>query len=355
MGSTEMLLDGVSYVDRFGGGISRVQPGLDTIQEYRIETAGSGAQYDRPATIELVTRSGTNALPRRVFRDHPEQWRRPGCARAPGREHAGQVDPQRVRRMGRRSDRQKQDLLVLQPGISPAARAEFSRKPLFPPRPCGTAISATPMDTSGNPNHDLRSVHRQVRTEPGSAFPGNIIPPNRLNPKVIDVFKSVSPLPNGPNAGGNPWMESNFQTFYPRDHEYPNNDLQGRSGLLAKDSSVRPLHAVQTGKCSLRRPVRISAARGCKWHRHGSQDTIVHSVMARWTHVFTPDASERIPGIRPAFEQLQRNTRGRDQLGFESSGCRILSAPKAGHGMHRRRPTCSITAAGTETTTRRSS
>ena len=60
VGSTDILLDGMSYVDRFGGGISRVQPGLDTVQEYRIETAGLGAEFDRPATIELVTRSGTN-------------------------------------------------------------------------------------------------------------------------------------------------------------------------------------------------------------------------------------------------------------------------------------------------------
>src|SRR6185369_1323145 len=62
VGSTDMLLDGISYVDRFGGGISRVQPGLDTIQEFRIETAGSGAQFSRPATVEMVTRSGSNEL-----------------------------------------------------------------------------------------------------------------------------------------------------------------------------------------------------------------------------------------------------------------------------------------------------
>ncbi len=62
VGSTEMNLDGISYVDRFGGGMARVQPGLDTIQEFRIETAGSAAQYGRPATIELVTRSGTNEI-----------------------------------------------------------------------------------------------------------------------------------------------------------------------------------------------------------------------------------------------------------------------------------------------------
>ena len=62
VGSAEMLLDGISLVDRFGGGMSRVQPGLDTIQEFRIETAGSGAQYSRPATVSLVTKSGTNEI-----------------------------------------------------------------------------------------------------------------------------------------------------------------------------------------------------------------------------------------------------------------------------------------------------
>jgi len=42
-----MLLDGLSIVDRFGGGIERVQPGLDTVQEFRIETNGSNARYAR--------------------------------------------------------------------------------------------------------------------------------------------------------------------------------------------------------------------------------------------------------------------------------------------------------------------
>src|SRR5260370_481495 len=73
VGSTEMNLDGISYVDRFGGGMARVQPGLDTIQEFRTETAGLAAQYGRPAPIELVTRSGTNQIHGagfEVFRDN---------------------------------------------------------------------------------------------------------------------------------------------------------------------------------------------------------------------------------------------------------------------------------------------
>ena len=36
-------------------------------QEFRIETAGSGAQFSRPATIELVSRSGSNELHGALF------------------------------------------------------------------------------------------------------------------------------------------------------------------------------------------------------------------------------------------------------------------------------------------------
>ncbi|MEZ5361764.1 MAG: carboxypeptidase-like regulatory domain-containing protein [Bryobacterales bacterium] len=70
VGSTEMLLDGVSLVDRFGGGMARVQPGLDTVQEFRIETIGSSARYSRPATVTLVTRSGTNEFHGSTFWTH---------------------------------------------------------------------------------------------------------------------------------------------------------------------------------------------------------------------------------------------------------------------------------------------
>jgi hypothetical protein len=62
VGSLDINLDGVTQVDRFGGGIVRVQPGIDTIQEFRIETVGSDARYDQPATVVMATRSGTNQL-----------------------------------------------------------------------------------------------------------------------------------------------------------------------------------------------------------------------------------------------------------------------------------------------------
>lgn len=71
VGSAEILLDGVSIVNRFGGGLrAQVQPGLDTIQEFRIETSGSSAQYDRPATVILSTKSGTNDFHGSLFETH---------------------------------------------------------------------------------------------------------------------------------------------------------------------------------------------------------------------------------------------------------------------------------------------
>ncbi len=70
VGSLEITLDGVSLVDRFGGGIARVQPGLDTVQEFRVETVGSDARYSRPATVTLATRSGTNEFHGTAFETH---------------------------------------------------------------------------------------------------------------------------------------------------------------------------------------------------------------------------------------------------------------------------------------------
>ena len=70
VGAAEMLLDGGSIVDYYSGGLGRAQPGLETIQEFRIETVGSSAQFSRPATISLVTKSGTNAFHGSVFETH---------------------------------------------------------------------------------------------------------------------------------------------------------------------------------------------------------------------------------------------------------------------------------------------
>ena len=67
-GSGEMLLDGAAMGDRFWGYTSgRRPPGLDTIQEFKVETNNSSAKYTRPTTVILSTKSGTNSLHGALF------------------------------------------------------------------------------------------------------------------------------------------------------------------------------------------------------------------------------------------------------------------------------------------------
>jgi hypothetical protein len=63
----ELLQDGVNLQDRNTGAIQSRPPGLDTIQEFRVETAVSSAKLTRPASAILITRSGTNQLHGSLF------------------------------------------------------------------------------------------------------------------------------------------------------------------------------------------------------------------------------------------------------------------------------------------------
>ncbi len=62
VGALDINMDGASMVNRFSGGLVTVQPGIETIQEFRVETVGSDARYDQPATVVMASRSGTNQI-----------------------------------------------------------------------------------------------------------------------------------------------------------------------------------------------------------------------------------------------------------------------------------------------------
>jgi len=54
-GSHELVLDGAALTDRLWGGTVRRQPGLDTIQEFKVENNSSSAKFTRPTTCLLYT------------------------------------------------------------------------------------------------------------------------------------------------------------------------------------------------------------------------------------------------------------------------------------------------------------
>src|SRR5262249_7956570 len=58
----EFVQDGVVRDDRNTGNIQSRPPGLDTVQEFRVETNNSSAKLDRPANAIMSTIAGTNVV-----------------------------------------------------------------------------------------------------------------------------------------------------------------------------------------------------------------------------------------------------------------------------------------------------
>jgi hypothetical protein len=92
-GSTEFVLDGAATTDRLMGGVFRRPAGLDTIQEFKVETNVSSARLARPTTVILSTKSGTNELHGSAFHTH----RNNGIGKARTRTDFYDKPPQLVR------------------------------------------------------------------------------------------------------------------------------------------------------------------------------------------------------------------------------------------------------------------
>ncbi|MGB9605932.1 MAG: carboxypeptidase-like regulatory domain-containing protein, partial [Bryobacteraceae bacterium] len=66
--SFEMVLDGAALADRYSWHtVTPRQPGLDSVQEFRVENNASSAKFSRPTTIVVTTRGGTNQLHGSLF------------------------------------------------------------------------------------------------------------------------------------------------------------------------------------------------------------------------------------------------------------------------------------------------
>ncbi len=286
VGSTEMLLDGMSYVDRFGGGISRVQPGLDTVQEYRVETAGSGAAFDRPATIELVTRSGTNQFHGGAFETLRDNY---GglVARA---VQDGNTPAKLIRNefggfVGGPIIKNKTFFFYDQELLK--QRSDVFAQTAVPTAAMWGGDFSNITDTSGD-KFTIYNPYSTTATGSRAPFPNNVIPTNLLNQQVLNGFRSVTPLPSGPNASANPWIAYNYQTYYPQNTN--TDSITGRFDQVfsQKDNlSVRFTRSafdyIQTGGQYGFPPPGQSNSTGS-----ASKKSTVYNITAHYTHVFTP-------------------------------------------------------------------
>lgn len=289
VGATEMLLDGVSLVDRFGGGISRVQPGLDTVNEFRIETSGSQAQYSRPATVTLVTKSGTNQFHGSIFETHRNNA---AGLRARQRQN-GDTSPKLIRNEygasaggpvlipGLYNGKDKTFWFFAYEGLK--QRESVFYRDVVPTADMWNGNFDNLLDAQGRKTN----IYDPLTTDASGVrqqFPGNIIPQSRQSP-FFKAMQSVTPLPTN---NINPYVDSNFDAVYPLidntykitargDHRFSTNDtLMGRFTIANRGYS-------QAGGLYGAPPVGMENPYGS-----GRQDSRLYSVSTQYTHVFTP-------------------------------------------------------------------
>ncbi|MGH9630531.1 MAG: TonB-dependent receptor domain-containing protein, partial [Bryobacteraceae bacterium] len=318
VGSADMLLDGISMVNRFGGGIVQVQPGLDTVQEYRIETAGSGAQYSRPSTITVLTKSGTNEIHGAAFETHRNNF---GGLRARARQDFFDKPPQLIRNefgvsAGGPIIRNKTFWFGAYEGLR-QRQSEFARTAAPT-----DAIWNGDFSTAMTANREPIVIYDPLSTGPNGErqpFTGNIIPQNRIS-QFASVMRGVSAAPAGPNAAGNPWIESNFETFYPRTRDSNTFTIKGDHVFSEKDNLSGRLTrswakgATYGGVYGFPPPGSDNAG------GTSLQDTKIYNIFARWNHVFTPtflnEFQASVDRSANHAGTLADNTEWATQLGF---------------------------------------
>lgn len=289
VGATEMLLDGVSLVDRFGGGISRVQPGLDTVNEFRIETAGSQAQYSRPATVTLVTKSGTNDFHGSIFETHRNNA---GGLRARQRQD-GNTSPKLIRNEYGVSaggpvripklynGRDKTFWFFAYEGLR--QRQQVFYRTAVPTLDMWNGNFNNLVDAQGRKTaiYDPLTTDAQGRRQ---QFANNIIPENRLSP-FYRRMREITPLPTN---NINPYVGQNFDAVYPqRDNTYKIT-ARGDHRISAKDTlmgrfTLADRSFAQSGGRFAAPPVDMQNPYGS-----GRQNTRLYSGSAQFTRIITP-------------------------------------------------------------------
>jgi hypothetical protein len=287
VGSADILLDGISLVDRFGGGLrGGVSPGLDTIQEYRIETAGSDASASRPATVTLVTKSGTNEIHGSVFETHRNNF---GGLRTRARQDTNARPPQLIRNefgasAGGPVIKNKTFWFASYEGMR-QRQANFARAAAPTPAMWDGDFS-TVTDTNSN-RYTIYDPFSSRADGTRLPFANNRVPSNRIT-AFANTMRSVSPDPAGPNAGLNPFLGPNFETYYPNKDNFDTFTIKGDHVLSDKDNlsgrftRTHFTNRLFGGRFGYPKPGSTDAGGS------GLTDARIYSMFARWNRVWTP-------------------------------------------------------------------
>ncbi len=289
----EFVQDGVPLDQRNTGDIQGRPPGLDTVQEFRIETAVSSAKLDRPANAILSTRSGTNVVHGSLF----ETGRNSGFGVARQRQDTFTKPPHLVRNefgasMGapiyvpKLYNGKNRTFFFFAWEESRTRSASTTSAYVWPAADRQGDFSAL-TDSSGRKItiYDPNSVGAGP-TYQKTPFVGNKIPTTMMSPLAKYMY-AVTPLPTAPNV--NPNVAANYfapspnntdtRTFTTRvDHRLSDrNTIYGRYSHGTSNNMQRRAYNTNGN------PITSDDL----WNRETYYE-LSHTGMASFTHLFSP-------------------------------------------------------------------
>ncbi len=291
--STNFVQDGAAIKDADTGAATSRPPGMDTIQELRMETSVPDARYDSPANVIISTRSGTNLWHGSLFyTGRNNGWglarkRQDFYSQAPqyirneyGASFGG---PVRIPHVYNGKDRTfffaAWEPYSLRSGATMSAhlptaameQGDFS----------GLTNGAGQPETMYNP----WSTGTKAQNYSREPYPGNIIPASELSPLAAYFFKV---LPQANQPGVNPAVAANY--FGPRmDKENDwtfttriDHRLSDRDQIFGRFTYGRTTIAAQRPN----NPVPITSDNYWDYQTSGTDPMFTMAV--NWNHSFSP-------------------------------------------------------------------
>ncbi|MGH9405554.1 MAG: carboxypeptidase regulatory-like domain-containing protein [Terriglobia bacterium] len=217
VGATQILQDGMSIQDRFGGGISRIQPGLDSVSEFRIDTNGADARYVTPAAVILDTKSGSNQIHGDLFADYRgssggltarQRQSGPTVPKLVRNEFGGAVGgPVYIPKIY--NGRNKTFFFVTYEGLRQAT-STFQTDSV-PTAAMWNGDFSNVFDPSGA-QYNIYNPYTTDASGIRQQFAGNIIPSNMISP----LWTKLHSLTAAPTTTGDPNLGPNFLQYYPQ-------------------------------------------------------------------------------------------------------------------------------------------
>ena len=279
-GSNNYTVDGIDNAESTVGNII-LYPPIDAIQEFKVQTTNQDAEFGKNpgATINVVIRSGTNELRGNIY-------------------EFVRNDRFDARNFFDRADQPKPPFRLNQYGATlggPLVKNKtfaFGFYEGYKIRQAQTFVRSVPtlrmrggdLTELGRPIYDPLTL--DPRTNQRQRFPGDLIPPSRLNPVALRLTEIQFPLPNRPGTGGNfVWnpkrVSDSNQVGTRMDHQFREKDsFFGRfilQNFTLNDPSVMSLPVLPNSYIGNSRPI------------ESAEETLnVRGLALGWTRILSP-------------------------------------------------------------------